>query len=41
MCDISRLIICKPEHSRAFAAVAEAFLATHIGFEPIGDDFDD
>jgi dipeptidyl aminopeptidase/acylaminoacyl peptidase len=32
----------RPENRRAFAAVAEAFLAAHIGgrIEPIGDDFD-
>jgi dipeptidyl aminopeptidase/acylaminoacyl peptidase len=32
----------RPENRRAFAAVAEAFLAEHIGgrIEPIGDDFE-
>ena len=32
----------RPENRRSFAAVAEAFLATHLGgrCEPIGDDFE-
>jgi dipeptidyl aminopeptidase/acylaminoacyl peptidase len=31
----------RPENRRAFMAVAEMFLATHLGgrFEPIGEDF--
>jgi hypothetical protein len=31
----------RPENRRAFTAVAEMFLATHLGgrFEPIGEDF--
>jgi dipeptidyl aminopeptidase/acylaminoacyl peptidase len=31
----------RPENRRSFAAVAEAFLATHLGgrYEPVGDDF--
>ena len=34
--------LARPENSRAFFAVAEAFLARHLGgrYEPIGDDFD-
>jgi hypothetical protein len=31
----------RPENRRSFTAVAEAFLAAHLGgrFEPVGDDF--
>ena len=34
--------LARPENSKAFFAVAEAFLARHLGgrYEPIGDDFD-
>lgn len=34
--------LARPENQRAFYAVAEAFLAEHLGgrYEPIGDDFD-
>lgn len=34
--------LARPENSKAFFAVAEAFLAKHLGgrYEPIGDDFD-
>ncbi len=33
----------RPENSTSFTAVAEAFLAEHLGgrYEPVGDDFDD
>ena len=34
--------LTRPENRRSFAAVAEAFLAAHLGgrFEPVGDDFE-
>jgi hypothetical protein len=32
----------RPENRRSFKAVAEAFLAAHLGgrYEPVGDDFE-